>query len=141
MARHSRLSAIPIDGEVVVRAIDEFPILAVAATQAHGTTEIRGAAELRVKEADRISTVAEELRRMGAVIEERPDGMLLHGPVALRGTTVQCHADHRLAMALAVAGLVADGETVIEGAEVVNDSFPGFAATMQALRAPMTWLP
>ncbi len=106
---HANLQATEARGDLIVRAIDEFPIFAVAATQAHGATVISEAAELRVKESDRIATVAAELRKMGARIDERPDGMVIHGPARLHGAVVECHRDHRLAMALAVAGLVADG--------------------------------
>jgi len=134
-ARSSLLQSTEVAGDLVVRMIDEFPIFAVAATQAEGTTIIRDASELRVKESDRISAVATELRKLGAQIEERPDGMLIHGPTPLRGAVVDGHRDHRLAMALVVAGLVADGETVVHGAEVIEDSFPGFAAVLQELGA------
>jgi len=139
LARFAPLRATEAAGEVIVRAIDEFPIFAVVATQADGTTTIRDAAELRVKESDRIATVAGELQRMGAQIEERPDGMIIHGPVQLRGASVGCHRDHRLAMSLAVAGLVAEGETVISGAESIGDSFPGFVEVMRALGADILW--
>ncbi len=135
----SHLRATEAYGDLIVRTIDEFPIFAVAATQAEGTTVIREAAELRVKESDRIASVATELRKMGAQVEERPDGMLIHGPTRLHGAVVECHRDHRLAMALAVAGLVADGPTEIRGAEAIGDSFPGFVETMQALGAPIAW--
>jgi 3-phosphoshikimate 1-carboxyvinyltransferase len=138
--RGSALRGIAVGGEFVVRAIDEFPIFAVAATQATGVTTIREAAELRVKESDRIATVAGELRKMGAQVEERPDGMILHGPARLHGAVVECHRDHRLAMSLAVAGLVADGPTEIRGAEAINDSFPGFVETMRELGADVAWV-
>lgn len=137
--RAAALKAAQVGGDLVVRAIDEFPIFAVAATQAEGATVIRDAAELRVKESDRIATVAAELRKMGADIEEHPDGMTVRGPTKLRGATVECHRDHRLAMALAVAGLVADGPTTVRGAEAIDDSFPGFVEAMQALAAPIAW--
>ncbi len=137
--RHSPLRAAEACGDLIVRAIDEFPIFAVAATQAEGTTVVREAAELRVKESDRIASVAGELRKMGAQIEERPDGMLIHGPTRLRGAIVECHRDHRLAMALAVAGLIADGPTEVHGAEAIGDSFPGFVETMRALGADVAW--
>jgi 3-phosphoshikimate 1-carboxyvinyltransferase len=137
--RHGPLRAAEACGDLIVRAIDEFPIFAVAATQAEGTTIIREAAELHVKESDRIASVAAELRKMGAQVEERPDGMLIHGPTRLRAAVVECHRDHRLAMALAVAGLVADGPTEICGAEAIGDSFPGFVETMQALGAAIAW--
>jgi len=97
----SHLRGVRIGGEVVVRMIDELPLLAVAATQAEGVTEVRDAAELRVKETDRISTVVMELRKLGARIEERPDGFSVEGPTALSGGMVDSHGDHRLAMALA----------------------------------------
>ena len=137
--RHRTLRATEAHGDLIVRAIDEFPIFAVAATQAEGTTVIREAAELRVKESDRIASVAAELRKMGAHIEERPDGMLIHGPTRLHGAVVECHRDHRLAMALAVAGLVADGPTEIRGAEAIGDSFPNFVEAMRALGAEIVW--
>jgi 3-phosphoshikimate 1-carboxyvinyltransferase len=135
----SPLRATEAAGDLIVRAIDEFPIFAVAATQAEGRTVVREAQELRVKESDRIATVATELRKMGADIEERPDGMIVRGPTRLHGAVVECHRDHRLAMALAVAGLVAEGETVVRGAEAIDDSFPGFVETMQALGAGISW--
>jgi len=135
----SVLRATDAAGDLIVRAIDEFPIFAVAATQAKGTTTVREAAELRVKESDRIATVAAELRKMGARIEERPDGMVIEGPVRLIGAVVECHRDHRLAMALAVAGLAARGQTVVRGAEAIGDSFPGFVEVMQALGADIHW--
>jgi 3-phosphoshikimate 1-carboxyvinyltransferase len=133
--RHSALRGTEAAGDLIVRAIDEFPVFAVAASQAEGTTIVREAAELRVKESDRIASVARELRKMGAQIEEMDDGMVVYGPSRLTGTVVECHRDHRLAMALAVAGLVASGETVVIGAEAIGDSFPGFAETMRALGA------
>jgi 3-phosphoshikimate 1-carboxyvinyltransferase len=136
---HAELQAVEVGGDVVVRAIDEFPIFAVLATQAEGTTVVRDAAELRVKESDRIASVAGELRKMGAKVTERPDGMTITGPVKLRGAEVACHRDHRLAMALAVAGLVAEGPTVIKGAQAINDSFPGFVEAMRKLGADIAW--
>lgn len=135
-ARNSpELHGTEIAGDVVVRAIDELPIITVAATQASGTTVISDAQELRVKEVDRISLVAQELTKMGAKIEEKPDGMTIEGPVKLKGASVHSHGDHRLGMALAVAGLVAEGETVIEEAECIADSFPGFEELMSSLGA------
>jgi 3-phosphoshikimate 1-carboxyvinyltransferase len=106
--------------------IDEFPILAVVASQAQGATVVRDATELRVKETDRIANIAVELRKLGAHIEERPDGFVVAGPTPLMGAQVNSHGDHRLAMSLAIAGLVAEGETTVEGAECIVDSFPGF---------------
>ncbi len=137
--RYSPLRATEAAGELIVRAIDEFPIFAVAATQAEGVTVVREAAELRVKESDRIAAVTAELRKMGADVTELEDGMIVRGPTRLQGAVVECHRDHRLAMALAVAGLVAAGETVVRGAEAIADSFPGFVETMQALGADVSW--
>lgn len=135
----NELHATEVDGAAVVRAIDEFPVWAVAATQAAGVSAVGDAAELRVKEVDRIGVLAGELRRFGAVIEERPDGFAVHGPARLLAAATHSHDDHRLGMALAVAGLVADGETLIEEATCVSDSFPGFVETMQQLGADMAW--
>ena len=131
----SELRGATIEGDTVVRMIDEFPVLAVAATQAHGTTVVRDAEELRVKETDRIEGVVRELNALGAHIEPRDDGFVVEGPTPLRAGTARSHGDHRLAMALAVAGLVADGDVVIHGMDCVGDSFPGFAPLMQALGA------
>lgn len=133
--RTSDLRGVTIEGDTVVRMIDEFPILAVAATQAHGTTVVRDANELRVKETDRIAAVVQELRRLGAQIEAREDGFVVEGPTPLHGAPVDSHGDHRLAMALAVAGLVADGETIIQDTDCVEDSFPGFVERIQAIGA------
>jgi len=124
------LRGVEVKGETVVRMIDEFPIFAVAATQAEGKTEIRDAAELRVKESDRIATMVNELRKMGAHLEERPDGFVVEGPTPLTGAVVDSHGDHRVAMALAVAGLIASGETTVTGSEWIGDSFPGFEAVL-----------
>lgn len=129
-ARSSELHGIEIDGEKLVAMIDEVPILAVVATQCHGETRVRGAAELRLKESDRLSAMTAELRKLGAHLEEHPDGITIHGPTRLHGAAVSAHGDHRVAMALAIAGVVADGETVISGAEVIGESYPGFAAAL-----------
>jgi 3-phosphoshikimate 1-carboxyvinyltransferase len=133
VVRSARLRGTEIGGDTVVRMIDEFPILAVAATQAEGRTVVRDAAELRVKETDRVAVVVEELRKLGATIEPLPDGFVIEGPTPLRGAAVDSHGDHRLGMALAVAGLAAEGETVIGHAECIADSFPGFVGIMQEL--------
>jgi len=132
--RPSDLRGVEVSGEQVVRAIDEFPLLAVVATQAQGDTVVRDAAELRVKETDRIATTVQELRQLGAEIESRPDGFLVHGPTPLCGTLVHSHGDHRLTMSLAVAGLIASGETLVQDAGCVADSFPEFEATLTQLR-------
>jgi 3-phosphoshikimate 1-carboxyvinyltransferase len=129
------LQGTSVQGDTVVRMIDEFPILAVAATLAQGQTLVRDAAELRVKETDRIAVVVEELSKMGAQIETREDGFLVTGPNPLHGATVESHGDHRLGMALAVAGLLAEGETVVRGADCIADSFPGFGELLGSIRA------
>ena len=125
-ARHSQLDATTIGGEIVPRLIDELPILATLATQADGTTEISGARELRVKESDRIATLARALGVLGAQVEERPDGMVIHGPAPLTGGVVDSMHDHRIAMSLAVAGLVSEGNVKVKGWSSVETSFPEF---------------
>lgn len=134
------LQSTTVAGEVVVRAIDEFPIWAVAATQAVGRSRLRDAAELRVKEVDRIAVLAGELRRLGVDVEEHDDGFTVGGPVRPAGGSVSSHGDHRLGMALAVLALVARTPTRIHEAEAIADSFPGFVETMRALGAQMAWL-
>ncbi|MCB9419467.1 MAG: 3-phosphoshikimate 1-carboxyvinyltransferase [Ardenticatenaceae bacterium] len=138
--RFDELHAADISGEVVVRGIDEFPILTVAATQAAGETTVHDAAELRVKEVDRIGVLAAELRKMAVTMTEHPDGFTIVGPLRPYSAEVDSHDDHRLGMALAVAGLVTHGETMIHDAGCVSDSFPGFVETMQALGARMEWV-
>ena len=133
VAESSALSGIEIAGEEVPGLIDELPVLAVAASVARGTTIIRDAAELRTKESDRIRSMAQGLARMGARVEERPDGLVIHGGLALHGATCRSHGDHRIAMSLAVAGLVARGETGIQGAECVAISYPDFWDQLQAV--------
>lgn len=135
IARRADLSGAVIEGEWVVRAIDEFPALMIAALKAEGVTEVRGAGELRVKETDRIAVMAAELRKLGAVIDEQPDGFVITGPQRLRGAVVDGHDDHRVAMALVLAGLVADGPTTVIDARCIEDSFPGFVETLQTLGA------
>ncbi|MFN2183536.1 MAG: 3-phosphoshikimate 1-carboxyvinyltransferase [Anaerolineae bacterium] len=135
VVRGAELRGVEVGGGLVVRAIDEFPILAVAATQAHGETTVRDAAELRVKETDRVATTVGELRRLGAEIEPRPDGFVVCGPTQLEGAVVDSHGDHRLAMALAIAGLIARGETVVQNVDCIADSFPGFVPTLASLGA------
>ena len=126
----SQLKGIEIGGETVVRMIDEFPILMVAALRAEGETIVRDARELRVKETDRIAVMAQELRLLGAEIEEREDGFRIVGPQNLTGAQVDGHDDHRIAMSLTVAGLIAAEGTVVTDAACVGDSFPGFAETL-----------
>lgn len=127
------LQAMQIGGRLIPRLVDEVPILAVLATQAMGTTEIREASELQVKESDRLATMTEELRKMGAEIECLPDGLRIHGPTNLSGAIVHSHGDHRVAMALAIAGLIAEGETIVESVECVQTSFPNFDRVMATL--------
>lgn len=122
----SHLRGVELEGDIIVRAIDEVPVVAVAACFAIGRTVIRSASELRVKETDRIAQTIRELSRMGARMEELPDGMIIHGVGRLKGAQVQSHGDHRLAMSLAVAGLVASGSTTIKGAESASISYPAF---------------
>ncbi|HEY0070642.1 MAG TPA: 3-phosphoshikimate 1-carboxyvinyltransferase [Chloroflexia bacterium] len=130
---HAGLRGITISDQEVPGMIDELPLLAVVATQAEGTTEVRGAAELRVKETDRIATTAAELTHMGARIEPLPDGFRVHGPTPLSGAQVSSHGDHRLAMSLSIAALVANGITTVEDTECADDSFPGFEAALRTL--------
>ncbi len=132
---YGELRGTTFDGPSIVTMIDELPVLAVAATQAVGRTLVKDAHELRVKETDRIATTVSELRKMGAKIEPADDGFIIDGPTRLTGAPVESHGDHRLAMAMAVAGLVARGTTTVYGAEVTADSFPGFEITLQALGA------
>lgn len=128
------LRAVAVEGETMLRAIDEFPVLAVAAACATGATRFADAGELRVKESDRIAAMASGLRALGAAVEEAPDGMVVHGPTALRGGAVESHGDHRIAMAFAIAALVASGPVEIRGAGAIAVSDPGFLATLSALR-------
>lgn len=138
--RFDELHATAVSGNTIVRGIDELPIFAVAATQAAGETAVRDAAELRVKEVDRISVLAGELRQLGVTITEQPDGFTVTGPTRLYSNEVNSHDDHRLSMSLAVAGLIAHGLTLVHDAGCVADSFPGFVETMQALGAEMEWV-
>jgi 3-phosphoshikimate 1-carboxyvinyltransferase len=126
VVRSSRLNGAVVAGDLVPRLIDEVPALAVAAAYADGLTEIRDAAELAVKESNRIATTASQLRALGAAVAERDDGMTIEGGRRLGGGAVQSFGDHRLAMALAAAGLVGEGDVVIEGAEAVAVSYPEF---------------
>jgi len=131
--RYSRLSACEISGDLIPRMIDEIPILAVAAVFAQGTTVIRDAAELRVKESDRLAVMASQLNRMGAQITELPDGLEITGNTPLTGTEVDSHTDHRITMSLAIAALNAQGITTIHGAEAATISYPDFTTTLQRL--------
>ncbi len=120
------LHATDVDSDEVPGLVDEIPVLAVAAALAEGTTTFAGAGELRVKETDRVATVSSELLAMGADIQPTADGLVVAGRRSLTGASVRSHGDHRVAMAMAVAAMAADGETVIEGWEAVATSYPGF---------------
>lgn len=123
---YSQLRGATFAGDIIVRMIDEIPILAVAATQAAGETVIRDAKELRVKETDRIAAMTQELRKMGAVVEPLDDGMVIAGNQKLHGAECDSHGDHRIAMSIAIAALIAEGETIIRNVECVETSFPIF---------------
>lgn len=127
------LTGVAVDGEIIPRLIDEIPALAAAALAAKGTTIIRGAAELRVKESDRISSLVMELSRMGARIKERPDGLIIEGGAPLQGCVCESYGDHRVAMALAVAGLQATGQTRIKDPGCIQVSYPSFARDLARL--------
>ncbi len=132
--RSSKLQGVTIDGPLIPNLIDEIPVLAVAATQAEGRTEIRDAEELRVKETDRIEAIATNLRALGAEVETFDDGLAIEGPQELSGATVSSFHDHRIAMASAVAGLVASGKTTISDADAAAISFPAFFDTLSELQ-------
>jgi 3-phosphoshikimate 1-carboxyvinyltransferase len=129
----SQLKGTIIEGKVIPNVIDELPVLAVAGALAEGTTIIRDAGELRVKETDRIAAVAHNLRQMGAEVEELEDGMIIHGGRRLKAAHLTSYGDHRIAMAFAIAGLFAEGTTVIDGVSCIDTSYPGFAKEMQRL--------
>jgi 3-phosphoshikimate 1-carboxyvinyltransferase len=135
LVRHSRLQGIEIGGDVVPRAIDEFPVISVAAALAEGTTTIRDAAELRVKETDRIAAMASELGKLGALVEPTADGMVITGQERLRGGSVVSHGDHRIAMSCAVAALVADGPVTVADTACTETSFPGFWERLDRVRS------
>ena len=125
-----------IQGKEIPQVIDELPILAVAGALASGTTTIRHAEELRVKETDRIAAIAHNLRAMGAQVLELNDGLEIHGRGTLRGAKVASFGDHRIAMAFAIAGLFADGDTVVQDAECVQESYPGFIKALDEIMNP-----
>ncbi|MGG2065421.1 3-phosphoshikimate 1-carboxyvinyltransferase [Bacillus sp. S14(2024)] len=130
----SQLKGIEIGGDMIPRLIDEIPIIALAATQADGITIIKDAHELKVKETNRIDTVVEELTKLGARIEATDDGMIIYGKTSLKGNTVNSHGDHRIGMMLAVAGCIANGETMIQDAEAVGVSYPNFFEEIEKLK-------
>ena len=133
LIRASSLHATTVEGDLIPTLIDELPVIAVLAAFAEGTTVIKDAAELKVKESDRIAVMTENLRRMGADVEPTDDGMIIHGGKPLHGATIDPHLDHRIAMSFAVAALAADGETEIQDADCVKISYPGFYADLEGL--------
>jgi len=129
------LLATRIGGDLIPRLIDELPVLALLATQAQGVTLIRDAAEMRVKESDRIAVIARELKKLGADIQEQPDGLIIRGPSPLKATHVSSPpGDHRIAMTLAVASLVAQGETHLENSQAIASSFPNFLDLLASVK-------
>lgn len=133
LVRYSRLKGIDIGGDLVPRAIDEFPVISVAAALAEGTTTIREAEELRVKETDRIAAMVSELGKLGARLEARPDGMVIEGIERFQKGNVTSHGDHRIAMSMAVAALSAAGDVTIEDVACTETSFPGFWESLRII--------
>ncbi|MCL4245958.1 MAG: 3-phosphoshikimate 1-carboxyvinyltransferase, partial [Candidatus Dadabacteria bacterium] len=133
LVKSSALKGVAIGGALIPRAIDELPVIAAAAAYAEGTTVIRDAAELRVKETDRIKSIATELGKMGADVEEFEDGMAITGKDRLTGARCESRGDHRIAMAVAVAASRAEGETEIDDAGAVAVSFPEFFEVLKGL--------
>jgi 3-phosphoshikimate 1-carboxyvinyltransferase len=132
----ANLKGTVIQGKEVPQLIDELPILAVAGALARGTTIIRQAQELRVKESDRIAAIAHNLRSMGAQVIELSDGLEIHGRAPLHGARLSSFGDHRIAMAFAIAGLFAEGETIIQDVDCVATSFPGFTKMLNEIANP-----
>jgi len=133
--RHGSLAPTKIGGELIARMIDEVPIFAALATCVHGRTEVRDAEELRVKESDRIATMASVLRAFGGDAVELQDGLTIHGGRPLKAAHVTSEGDHRIAMSAVILGLIAEGETLVDDVECVDTSFPGFAALLRSLGA------
>lgn len=129
------LAPFEISGDMVPRLIDEIPVLAVLATQCQGRTIIRDAGELRVKESDRIAVVTDGLARMGATITATEDGMIIEGPSPLHATEIDARGDHRIAMAFAVAGMIAEGSTTLHGVDSIETSNPHFWSDLEALQS------
>ena len=133
LARYSPLHGVTIEGSLIPTLIDEIPIIAVMAACAAGTTIIKDAAELKVKETNRIYTVTENLRAMGADVTPTDDGMIIEGGKPLQGARIKSYLDHRIAMAFAIAGLTSEGETIIENSQCVDVSYPEFFNTLEQL--------
>ena len=134
LIRHSDLTGTVIEGEIIPTLIDELPIIAVLAAFAAGTTVIRDAKELRVKETDRIEAVCTNLKAMGADVTPTDDGMIIHGGKPLHGAQIRTFGDHRIAMSFAVAALAAEGETTIDDRECVEISYPTFWEDLSLLK-------
>ncbi|ESU30364.1 hypothetical protein G3A_22500 [Bacillus sp. 17376] len=124
--KHSKLKSTIVEGDLIPRLIDEIPVIALLATQAEGTTVIKDAVELKVKETNRIDTVVNELKKLGANIEASDDGMIIQGKQSLDGGTVSAHGDHRIGMMLAIAALLCKQDVILEQSEAVAVSYPGF---------------
>lgn len=135
IVRGSELTGVEVNGSRVVRMIDEFPAFAIAAAYATGITVVKDAQELRYKESDRIAALCQELRRLGIAASETPDGFIIQGGLPVTGGVVSAHGDHRLAMALSLAGLIAQAPVSVTGAEMLDESFPGFIGALHQLGA------
>lgn len=133
LVRHSALHGTVIEGELIPALIDEIPVIAVLAAYAKGTTVIRNAEELKVKESNRLGILVEELTAMGGNVEETSDGMIIHGGAPLHGASIDSRLDHRIAMSFAIAGLAAEGTTQLLRADCVNISYPGFYKDLREL--------
>lgn len=133
LVKDKELKGISISGDIIPKVIDELPIIAVAATQAQGITVIENAEELRVKETDRIHAIATGLKKMGGKIEEKPDGLIIEGPTELKGNICESFDDHRIGMALAVAGVIAEGKTTLLESECIGISFPEFTYLLRRI--------
>jgi 3-phosphoshikimate 1-carboxyvinyltransferase len=133
LVRHGKLHGTIIEGAIIPTLIDELPMIAAMACMAEGETVIKDAAELKVKESNRLEIMVKNLAAMGADITETEDGMIIRGGNALHGAMIDSKLDHRIAMTFAVTGLCADGETEILGADCVNISYPGFYGDLEML--------
>ena len=136
LVRTSPLKGTVVEGDIIPTLIDELPMVAVMAAFAEGTTIIRDASELRVKESDRIRVMTENLQKMGVDITEQPDGMIIHGGAPVHGAVVDSCKDHRVAMSLAVAGGICDGVLTIHDGDCVNISYPEFYQDLYSLSEP-----
>ncbi|SHK03145.1 3-phosphoshikimate 1-carboxyvinyltransferase [Tepidibacter formicigenes] len=133
LVKYSNLNGVTIYGDLIPKLIDEIPIIAVMATQAEGQTIIKDAKELKVKESNRIKSVVENLKKMGADIEELEDGMVINGPTKLKGANIESFNDHRIAMAFSIASLISYGNTYIKNFNCVNISFPSFCDILKRI--------